>query len=173
MFAGNSAALVRKIPLKMDLEVQTPAAYLPQKGGHLVYITQAAYTGSQVLSACSSGFHPASFWEIMDVTNLVYDKNHPAAHTAGDSGYGPPSYWYGWVRTGEIGASPNTAGSGNCQNWTSSNAASYGAAVRLTRTWESPPAEIKPWDAVSFSCNTLGPVWCVGDFSVLYVPLMR
>lgn len=133
---------------------------LPSQGRHY-YVTNFAGTGDKALTACAAGYHMASFWEIVDVSNLTYDYNHPSAVKKTDSGFGPPSFFYGWVRTGQDSSGVNSAGSGNCLNWTVGDAGNYGVAVRLTRTWETPPGEIGPWDATSFMCNTIGPVWCV------------
>ena len=72
------------------------------------YLTKTEdYTGSQALSACASGYHMASLWEIFDTSNLRYDTALGASST--DSGSGPPVAVYfglghfegdGWIRTG-------------------------------------------------------------------------
>ena len=152
--------------------VQNGAAYLQHSSGRHFYLTNSSYLPDQALSACAAGYHMASFWEILDVTNLSYDYDHPDAYTKADSGYGPPSYWYGWVRTGQDSAGTNTAGMGNCLNWTDRTGTNYAVAVRLTRTWETPPNEITPWDATSFSCLSTAPVWCVGSFYPITLPLI-
>jgi hypothetical protein len=95
----------------------------------------------------------ASLWELVDISNLIYDYVHPAAHTKDDSGYGPPSFWYGWIRTGGSSSNSATTGTGNCLNWTSTSSADSGVSVRLSRTWETAPGDIGPWDATSFTCN--------------------
>jgi len=132
-------------------------------GERHVYLTKTNYPTNQVRTACASGYHTASFWELYDVSNLVYDYSHSAAYTKTDSGYGPPSYWYGWVRTGYDSSSSSTTGTGNCSNWSSVSNSVYGVSVRLSRTWETAPGDIGPWDATSFTCNYTGPVWCVKD----------
>jgi hypothetical protein len=133
-------------------------------GARLYYLTDANHATDAVLTACASGYHMASMWEILDPSNLVYDFSHPDAHTKADSGQSAPSLWYGWVRTGTTSSAANTAGIGNCNAWTSAAGGDYGVSVRLTRTWETPPAEVGGvWDATSFSCGLVGPVWCVQD----------
>jgi hypothetical protein len=132
-------------------------------GDRHVYLTAANYATNQVRTACASGYHMASLWELYDVSNLVYDYGHPAAYTKADSGYGPPSYWYGWVRTGYDSSSSSTTGTGNCNNWSNTSSSVYGVSARLSRTWETAPGDIGPWDATSFTCNFTGPVWCVKD----------
>jgi hypothetical protein len=105
----------------------------------------------------------ASLWEILDTSNWVYDHDHPTAHVQDDSGHGPPSQWYGWIRTGYWSSGDPIPGTGNCQAWTSRSSGDEGTLVRLTRYWETAPGEILTWDAYSFSCSTVGPVWCVKD----------
>jgi hypothetical protein len=145
------------------------ASALGSPGWHF-YLTEANYHANQVLTACGAGYHMASLWEMLDVSNLTYDASHPAAYTKADSGFGPPSGWWGWVRTGQEGSSANVAGTGNCLAWTSTAGASYGSAVRLSSSWETAPGDISTWDAGAFSCNLLGPVWCVGSGLPTYLP---
>jgi hypothetical protein len=63
-------------------------------------------------------------------------------------------------------------GTGNCLNWSSMSSGDYGVAVRLSGMWETAPGDIGPWDETSFSCNYTGPVWCVGDFYAVYLPMI-
>jgi hypothetical protein len=132
-------------------------------GSKHFYLTDLSYYADQALTACSAGYHMASLWEILDVSNLTYDYDHPAAHIKADSGFGPPSNWYGWVRTGYSSSSSGTTGTGNCNNWTSRLNTVYGVAVRLSNAWEAAPGDISTWDATPFSCVVTSPVWCVGD----------
>ena len=140
--------------------------------GRHFYLTNASYTPNAALTACASGYHMASLWEILDVSNLTYDYGHPAAYTKPDSGYGPPSNWYGWVRTGGSSSNSSVAGSGNCLNWSSNSGIDFGVAVRLSNTWETAPGDISTWDANSFTCTTTAPVWCVGNFNTIFLPLI-
>jgi hypothetical protein len=127
------------------------------------YLTEANYNADEVLSACARGYHMASLWEILDVSNLAYAYDHPDAHTKDDSGQGPPSHWYGWVRTGWNTSSTDTAGVGNCQNWTSIDSADQGSIVRLTYDWATAPTAVGPWETLAFNCIGFAPVWCVED----------
>ena len=131
--------------------------------GRLVYLTDANYYPDQALTACAAGYHMASLWEILDVSNIVYAYNHPAAHTKADSGNGPPSFWNGWVRTGNASSNSDVTGTGNCLAWTSRSASDYGVSVRLSRTWVTAPGDIFTWDATTFACSFTGPVWCAKD----------
>jgi hypothetical protein len=128
-----------------------------------VYLTDLNYHTDEALWACGAGYHMASLWEILDTTTWVYDYDHPEAHVMADSGYGPPSYWNGWARTGYSSSNSSTTGTGNCWAWTSRLSADYGVSVRLSRTWETAPGDIATWDATSFDCSYTGPVWCVKD----------
>jgi hypothetical protein len=132
-------------------------------GDRHAYLTNAGYYTNSMLNACASGYHMASLWEILDVSNLTYDYTHPDAKRQSDSGYGPPGAWYGFVRTGMPTSGSATAGTGNCLNWTSVSASDYGVAVILPQGWETAPGEISAWNVTAFPCNTNGPVWCVGN----------
>jgi hypothetical protein len=152
---------------------EEPTALLAPGGGRHFYLTDASYAIDQALTACADGYHMASLWEILDVSNMTYDYDHPAAHVKDDSGNGPPSGWYGWVRTGWFASTSATAGTGNCNNWTSTDSGDSTVAVRLATDWEGAPGDISTWDATSFTCNFNGPVWCVGDFGgAVYLPLI-
>ena len=131
----------------------------------LYYLSDTNYISSEALTACGSGYHLASMWEIFDPSNLVYAFSHPDAHTKSDSGAGPPSGWYGRVRTGAPASSVDSAGDGNCSNWTSDSGSDYGTSVRLKRAWETPDSleHGAIWDASSFPCSFVGPVWCIQD----------
>jgi hypothetical protein len=148
-------------------------ALLAAGGGRHFYLTDANFATDEVLTACADGYHMASLWEILDVSNMVYDYDHPDAHVKADSGNGPPSGWYGWARTGWFSSGSTTAGTGNCLNWTSTSSANSAASVRLATAWEIAPGDIGPWDATSFTCNFSGPVWCVGEFGgAVYLPII-
>ena len=136
------------------------------------YVTAHKVPADGVLSACAPGYHAASIWEILDVSNLTYDAAHPAAFTRADSGYGPPSAWYGWVRTGYVSSASATAGTGNCYAWTSTAKGVYGTAVGLPYAWEIAPGDMSTWDATPAACAATGPVWCVGEFNAIYLPVV-
>ena len=145
--------------------------YIHTTSGRHFYLTNVTYATDQVLTACAAGYHAASLWEMLDVSNLVYDNNHPAAFNRADSGKGPPSYWYGWARTGYDSSASSVTGTGNCLNWSSTSNSDYGVSIRLSNTWEAAPGDISTWDATSFNCSYTGPVWCVGNFYLHYLPL--
>lgn len=146
--------------------------YVPQGAGRHVYLTEPHYHPDEALTACSPSYHMASLWEIADTSNWVYDYDHPAAHVQDDSGYGPPSHWYGWIRTGYWSSADPTTGTGNCQNWASRSSGDRGTLVRLSRWWEAGPGEILTWFAYPCPCNEAVAVWCVADVEALYLPLV-
>jgi hypothetical protein len=70
-------------------------------GPRKFYLTQTRHVGNEVLAVCAAGYHMASLWEIFDPSNLRYDTQ--LGFTLEDSGFGPPSFEGGWIRTGGIG----------------------------------------------------------------------
>lgn len=148
-----------------------PAAYYPNITGRHYYLTNFNVTGNQAATACSAGYHMASLWEIYDTSTLRYNTGHPEAYVKADSGSGPPSYWYGWVRTGYDSSTAATAGAGNCSAWSVTTGS--GTIARLNRDWITTQGGVDPWDAVPFVCNGTAPVWCAGNFSISYLPLVR
>jgi hypothetical protein len=147
-------------------------AYMPHSSGRHVYLTNANYSSVQAPSACSSGYHMASLWEILDISNIIYDFKHPAAYTKSDSGHGPPSHWLGWIRTGYDSSSATIAGKGNCNTWTSVSPNDNGSMVRLSDLWITSPGDISTWMATVKPCDYVAPVWCVMDVYELYLPLI-
>ena len=133
------------------------------------YQTNDPYYGDQVLSACARGFHTASLWEILDTTNLRY--NTRLGYTRRDSGYGPPTTG-GWVRTGYASDSTDLAGEGNCQAWTSDSGMEYGSWIYLPGSWEAGYETLMGWATGARACSDPLQVWCVGNESVIYLPLV-
>ena len=115
----------------------------------------------------------ASLWEILDVNNMTYDYDNPAAYVQADGGFGPPNAMNGWVHTGYSSSGSNIPGQGNCLAWTDTSNAKSGVSVQLSYDWEDAPGNIGPWVANSYPCNFTGPVWCVGDFNLSYLPFVK
>ena len=130
--------------------------------GRLIYLTNFSVLGNQPLDACAEGYHMASAWEIADISNLVYSTS-PNAYNKADSGQGPPSNWYGWVRTGYDSSGINIAGIGNCFNWTSTEDTHFGTMIRLANNWDTPPNALSPWEEDPWHCSGTVPVWCIED----------
>lgn len=138
------------------------------------YMTSSFPTGATADTACTTGYHFASFAEIMDPSNLEYAMDlvtNGIAHSLPDSGKGPPFSSLGFIRVGVTGSNNSVAGNANCISggvpWSTSSAAINGTAVGLKPTWEDAPSNISPWDAVVRPCdNTTAPqahAWCVQD----------
>lgn len=127
------------------------------------YLTSYTSPANQVLTACRSGYHTASLWEIIDPSNLEYISAY-GGETTPDAGSGPPSCYWGWVRTGYMSSVASTPGTGNCQVWTSTDSGDYGTHVRLPYNWTGTAKWPAPWEAEAVTCNdTMTRVWCVED----------
>ena len=126
------------------------------------YLTNTAHDGNEVLTACASGFHMASLWEIQDPTDLRYDNS--LGFSRADSGSGPPSGTFGWIRTGWDSDEASFTGSSNCRAYTSDSPFGEGSVVALDRIWRSDQAgKISPWTASGGLCFEPIRVWCVQD----------
>lgn len=89
------------------------------------YLTKAAFNGNQTLKACASGYHFASFAELLDTGVLTY--NSALGRANADDGAGPPSIQPGWARTGYSASVTNSQYPvNNCNLWTSGATADYG-----------------------------------------------
>jgi hypothetical protein len=131
------------------------------------YLTKTFHAGNQALSACDTGYHMASLWEIHEPSNLRYDTGRGSLGV--DSGSGPTSESVGWIRTGNTLASAvANPGVANCNGWTTDSSGSNGTVAGLNIFWGPPPAgeqvsRVNPWNASAFQCNFQEPVWCVQD----------
>ena len=131
----------------------------PLRTARLFYLTTTDHNGSEALTACATGFHMASLWEILDTSNLRYDTTRGLTHA--DSGLGPPFAVHGWIRTGnQVG--DDGAGNANCLAYTTASELVFGTTVDLPRVWASPEVTlISPWEALAITCNQPKRVWCV------------
>ena len=133
------------------------------------YLTKKidSYLGSQAggingdgAGVCACGYHFASLWEILDPSNLKYNTN--LGYDQDDSGYGPPSFISGWVRTGYSSNNNSNPGQANCNNWESTDG--VGTIISLSSDWtNSDERDISVWDAALEGCNETVQVWCVED----------
>src|SRR5436309_14626346 len=62
---------------------------IPADGRRRFYLTKESFQGNQAITACASGYHMASRFEILDVSVLQYDTGKGL--TTDDSGAGPAS----------------------------------------------------------------------------------
>jgi hypothetical protein len=126
------------------------------------YLTTTLHKGNEALTACATGYHMASLWEIHEPTTLRYET--ALGFTRGDSGAGPPALAFGWIRTGWVTDESAVPGSSNCNSWTSDSGFGEGTAVGLPRTWRLTDSPlISPWIAIGEVCLEPIRVWCVQD----------
>ena len=150
-------ALATLLPLTGRGQGQGQVPHAPRK----FYVTKTTHNGAQALSACAAGYHMASLWEILEVSNLRYDTERGS--TGDDSGFGPPSNFIGWIRTGFSASELPHPGVANCNAWTSDNNA-LGTLVHLPDIWDSSnDTAITPWTAIFANCSNSQRVWCVQD----------
>jgi hypothetical protein len=139
----------------------------PHQGLRKFYVTQTFHAGNEALAACSAGYHMASMWEILDVSNLQYDTS--LGLTRPDSGSGPPTLGIGWIRTGMDAGDGNEIGTANCSAYTNADHDRTGTRVFLPRVWTidpnslSPEVVVRPWVADLSPCDQKAHVWCVQD----------
>ena len=136
------------------------------------YLTKQAFPGGEALTACATGYHMASLWEILDTSNLQY--NTTLGFTRDDSGQGPVIGAGGWVRTGFSNDTSSTPGRGNCNGWTSSKSDDYGTAVYLPYLDWTTGGDIGVWKTETDQCNaSWWSVWCVENVGyTIYLPLV-
>jgi hypothetical protein len=121
------------------------------------YLTRTEHDGAHALSACATGYHMASLYEILDPSNLRYNKE--LGQTDADSGFGPPHLLFGWIR-GSSSIPPLT----NCSSWTNASGMERGNAVSLHGYFDSNPVtQVSPWFAFTFECSSEQRAWCVQD----------
>lgn len=150
-----------------DGSVQTTAA--PEDSRRSFYLRASPLTSpSQAPGACASGYHMASLWELLDVSNVRYATEHPdALNRSGsdDQGDGPPSNVDGWVRTGYFKQTlDNTPGRATCDGWTSSSDSLRGTSASLETDWSNAALIGTPWQTRVVSCAiSTWRVWCAED----------
>jgi hypothetical protein len=134
-------------------------------GRRLYYMTQTLHQPNEALTACETGFHFASLYEILDPSNLRYDTYRGRA--SDDSGSGPLTHRPAWLRTGTnaSGSGVMAPGFANCNAWTTMDGNSFGSYIELTRAWtiELFPEYKWPWRMQAIPCDLQAAVWCVQD----------
>ena len=132
------------------------------------YLTSGQFSGDQAIAACSTGFHMASIFEILDTSNLQYVKRSTTVcdSLVDDQGDGLPTKEFGWVRTGYDSTSymdvvsPELS-SVNCNSWTSQSSNAWGTVARLYDNDTAVQLNSEYTLVNSRQCNQSYPVWCV------------
>jgi hypothetical protein len=164
-----AAALLTCLAWKPGEATAHSTPLLASATGREYYLTYASVPdATHALTACASGYHMASLWEILDTSSLKYNTGLGA--TRGDSGQGPPAFLAGWVRVGYGSGNTATPGQANCNAWTSNNASHYGTYAQLPSDWAS-AKNIHVWQTNTTLCSFSARVWCVQDY-VVYLPLI-
>ena len=146
-------------------------AYPPKRR---YYLTIGETNGGGPKFMCASGYHFASVFELMEVSQLEY--NGSEGRNLDDAGEGPPSgnllsgplRSSGWVRTGSAAAvAISTDAAPNCNDWVSVAKAEIGAVAYLPRpgpaTLSSAYVAEAPFIVSGLNCANLRPVWCIED----------
>ena len=125
------------------------------------YLTTGDFDGAAALTACDSGFHMASLFEIISPSVLRYDGTRGLVSF--DSGSGPP-HEGGWIRTGFSSGVGTVPGQANCDGWSSASGGDDGTLVRPYSTnWTLTGGRIDPWEPLTLECDRTEPVWCIED----------
>jgi hypothetical protein len=138
-------------------EAGAPGTCAPRR----YYLTKTVHDGANALSACATGFHMASLYEIFDTTELQYDTTLGLLEE--DSGDGPQTERGGWIRTGAEASIVGDPGDSNCFAWTKSDVGASGTTAQLDEDWGDPAEVSSPWKASSEACGPKRRVWCVED----------
>jgi len=118
-----------------------------------IYLTKESHQGDTVLTACTLGFHMASFTEILDIGR--YDYDYILGRTNSDSGNGAPTINRGWARSGW------TSGNENCNGWTTNSATANGPTVLFGVPLPDPEPIRDRHVLWPLSCGQTTGVWCV------------
>ena len=146
-----------------------PAAFTPMRK---YYLTQGGYYGNTALTACASGYHMASLWELLDSSNLEYNSDLGAVRA--DSGAGPRAGSGAWIRTGwDSETGTGIPGRDNCAAWTSNDGGHGGTVAWLPNNWTGGHEDMHVWAVDTAACDDFRGVWCVEDYpSFTYLPLV-
>ncbi len=133
------------------------------------YLTSGQFSGEQATAACSSGFHMARIFEILDTSHLQYATGLPGAYADNiilQLGDGPSREDFGWVRTGYASSSYTDIVSPelsivNCISWQSDTSNVWGTVARLNDNAVHLNEDLVV--VASRQCNQPSPVWCVED----------
>ena len=150
----------------------SPAPLVASGGMRHYYLTKLNYDGANADTVCATGYHMAALWEILEPSHLKYNSTL-GFNARDDLGQGPPTFIYGWVRTGYSSSGSSTAGQGNCYNWNSSGGSDYGTYTWLPHDWTAGYQDLHVWAVGALTCSSTPRVWCVENSDiVVYLPVI-
>jgi hypothetical protein len=162
LFSWDSSPAVASSP-------EAPADVSSTTGMRKYYLTIIQPTGNSAdgsdgngAGVCLPGYHFASVWELLDISNLQYlDDPINAVHND-DSGSGPPTYVRGWIRTGYNEYGIGTPGMANCNGWDSQPV--FGTVIYLPLDWTNATDQnLHIWAVDTRECFNYMHVWCIED----------
>jgi hypothetical protein len=132
------------------------------------YLSKEQVNGDLATDACSTGFHMANLYEIIDKSNLQYATGLPSAFSdiisIDDQRDGPPTIDFGWVRA-EYASTPDPSRdpyeSLNCNNESISTEAEWGIVARLYDIVTASQMNSEWVGVCARQCNQHYRVWCV------------
>lgn len=135
-----------------------PDGSCTRRGARRFYLTKTGFNGAQALTACATGYHMASRWELLDPSQLEYDNL--LGWRNGDNGFGLQAGAVGWIRTGWFSKTTNSgAGLPNCNVWISASASDWGTGASV----DSDPDGLPVWSQNLNTCDASRQVWCAED----------
>lgn len=156
-------ALLVSFAIRQDSASAEEMAVTSTDGMRQFYLSTMYRAGDAALNGCSYGYHMASIWELADPSNLKYNTTLGYVRVDGDSGWGPPTVYRGWVRTGYSSYHLSTAGQANCDVWSTDDSQSFGTVAILPDSWTSNTDDVGVWAVAADTCGNWRPVWCIED----------
>jgi hypothetical protein len=68
--------------------------------------------------------------------------------------------------------STGAPGTGNCNAWSGGSESDLGSYVILPGSWLADSEDLMGWGVAAAICSSQIRVWCVGDGSFVYLPLV-
>lgn len=162
--AGNGTHVQGGKPIGFSLCDRDTCASPPLRS---YYLTKTMVAADAATTACATGFHLASLWEIFDPSALRYDTtlgfNDADFGLGFRQGSGPPAFGsstvgYGWALTGSHNGAETCSGYSDA-----TSGAGTWASLRTQASLADPATRSQPWEAVLAACTLPQRVWCVQD----------
>lgn len=130
-------------------------------GRRRYYLTTAQYDGANADTACPTGFHIATLYELSEPGTLHYDRTRGFVYAAS----APPTGVVGWSGSGQPPYSSDLPGLGDCDGFGTVAPGKAGTVLRLPINWDSANQQGAPWKWIAEprACAAPQRVWCVED----------